>query len=97
MISLDDIVGMCDLTEAEILAIAEHEHMPEGVAAAYGEYLAHQAHGFERIGAMIIDDVRAAQARGDRVHVLTLLHVLHHFIRNHPEAAPDVHPWSAMR
>ncbi|QBK30217.1 hypothetical protein [Roseitalea porphyridii] len=97
MISLDDIVGMCDLTEAEILAIAEHEHMPEGVAAAYGEYLADQAHGFERIGAMIIDDVREAQARGDRAHVLALLHVLHHFIRNHPEAAPDVHPWSAMR
>lgn len=97
MISLDDIVGMSDLSEAEILAIAEHEHMPEGVAAAYGDYLAHQAHGAERIGAMIIDDVRTAQARGDRAHVLTLLHVLHHFIRNHPEAAPDVHPWSAMR
>lgn len=96
MISLDDIVGMSDLTEEEILAIAEHEHMPEGVAAAYGDYLAHQAHGFERIGVMIIDDIRAAQAQGDRGHVRTLLHVLHHFIRNHPEAAPHVHPWSSL-
>jgi hypothetical protein len=26
---------------------------------------------------MIVDDVRAAQARGDREHVRTLLHVLH--------------------
>lgn len=96
MISLDDIVGMCDLTEEEILAIAEHEHMSEGVAAAYGDYLARKEHGYEKIAMMIIDDIRAAQARGDRDHVRTLLHVLHHFIRGHPQAAPPVHPWSSM-
>jgi hypothetical protein len=27
--------------------------------------------------------------------VLTLLHVLHHFLKMHPEAAPAHHPWSA--
>jgi hypothetical protein len=39
---------------------------------------------------MIVDDVQAAQARGDRAHVLMLLHVLHHFLRTHPNVLP---PW----
>ena len=25
---------------------------------------------------------------------LTLLHVLHHFLKTHPEATPHEHPWS---
>jgi hypothetical protein len=43
---------------------------------------------------MIIDDIRRAQLRFEREHVLTLLHVLHHFLRSHPEARPPDHPWS---
>jgi hypothetical protein len=39
--------------------------------------------------------VRASQARGDCDHVLTLLHVLHHFLKTHPEACPANHPWSS--
>ena len=31
---------------------------------------------------MIVDDIRASQARNDKKHVLTLLHVLHHFLEN---------------
>ncbi len=34
MIPLGDCIGMCGLTEEEILAIAEHEHLPE--VAGYG-------------------------------------------------------------
>jgi hypothetical protein len=34
MISLEDCVGMCGLTKEEVLAIAEHEHVPEIAAAA---------------------------------------------------------------
>jgi hypothetical protein len=33
---------------------------------------------------MIADDVRAAQRRGDRQHIRTLLHILHHFMKAHP-------------
>jgi hypothetical protein len=29
MITLQDCIAMCDLDEAEVLAIAEHEHIPE--------------------------------------------------------------------
>jgi hypothetical protein len=94
MITLEDCVALCGLTEEEVLAIAEHEHMPEIAAAALAAYLAYQEHGTENIRDMIVDDIRAAQARNDKEHVLTLLHVLHHFLRTHPEARPEQHPWS---
>lgn len=95
MISLEDCIAMCGLTKEEVLAIAEHEHVPDIVATAYAAYLSNAEHGCETVGQMIIDDIRAAQEAGDSEHVRTLLHVLHHFIRSHPEAAPTQHPWSA--
>jgi hypothetical protein len=97
MITLEDCVAFCGLTEAEVHAIAEHEHMPEIAAAALAEYLTQQEHGTEKICAMIVDDIRAAQARQDKAHIVALLHVLHHFLRTHPEACPQQHPWSGVR
>ena len=35
MITLEDCVAFCGLTEKEVLTIAEHEHMPE-IAASQG-------------------------------------------------------------
>ncbi|MCI5076963.1 hypothetical protein [Oricola sp.] len=96
MISLEDCLGFCDLTEEEVLAIAEHEHMPEMAAIAYAQYLAHKDHGSEDICRMIVDDIREAQQRGDGAHVRTLLHVLHHFLKAHPEATPAQHPWHTL-
>lgn len=86
MICLQDCIALCGLTEAEVLAVAEHEHVPEIVAASLARFLLDQQHGSEKIRDMIIDDVRAAQVRGDSAHTQTLLHVLHHFLRDHPEA-----------
>jgi len=94
MISIEDCIAFSGLTEDEVLAIAEHEHLPEMAAAALAQYLLQQAHGTERIRDMIVDDIRTAQQRGDRAHVRTLLHVLHHFLRQHPDASPQQHPWS---
>ncbi len=94
MITLEDCVAFCGLSEEEVLAIAEHEHMPEIAAAALAEYLLQQEHGTGTICVMIVDDIKAAQGRHDKEHVLTLLHVLHHFLKAHPEACPQGHPWS---
>ena len=91
MLTLDDCIAMCGLTEEVVLAIAEHDHVPEVAACALAHYLLHQADGPTRIRDMIIDDVKAAQARGDRAHVKSLLHVLHHFLRDHPEARTLTH------
>jgi hypothetical protein len=90
MISIADCIGLCGLTEAEVLAIAEHEHIPEIAAAALAQYLLRQDEGAGKSREMIIDDIQQAQARGDREHVQTTLHVLHHFLRAHPEAIPKV-------
>ncbi len=96
MITLEDCVGMCGLTEEEVLAIAEHEHLPEIAAAALAEYLLSQEHGSEAIRDMIVDDIRRAGLQGKKRDVVTLLHVLHHFLKTHPEARPPVHPWSKL-
>jgi hypothetical protein len=94
MITLEDCIGLCGLTEEEVLAIAEHEHLPEVAATALSQYLLSQEHGSEKIRDIIVDDIRQAQQSGDKQHVLTLLHVLHHFLKTHPEAEPARHPWS---
>ena len=46
-------------------------------------------HGSEKVRDMIVDDFRQAQLSGDKEHVVTLLHVLHHFLKTHPEASPS--------
>jgi len=84
VITLQECIAFCGLDEDQVLAIAEHEHMPEIVAAGRGQYLPHREHGCEVIRDMIADDVRAAQRRGDKEHVRTLLHILHHFMKAHP-------------
>ena len=96
MITLEDCLALCGLSEEEVLAIAEHEHIPEIAATEMSEYLLLAERGPERISAMIVDDIRAAQSRGDYAHVRTLLHVLHHFLRKYPDACPGGHPWSSV-
>ena len=85
MISLQDCIGMCGLSEEDVRAIAEHDGVPDIVAAAYASYLCHAPHGLEKVRDTIVDDIRAAQAKHDRAHTASLLHTLHHFLRAHPE------------
>jgi hypothetical protein len=94
MITLQDCIAFCGLTEEEVLAIAEHERLPVIASAALAQYLLCQERGTGTVRDMIVDNIRSAQRRGDREHILTLLHVLHHFLKSHPEAMPSRHPWS---
>lgn len=87
MISLEDCIAMCGLSEAEVLALAEHEHIPEVAAAALADYLLVQAHGSEQIRDMIRDDIREALHRGDQLHAAELLMALRHFLTEHPGLA----------
>jgi hypothetical protein len=54
------------LTEAQVLAIAEHEHLPNIAATALAQYLSKQEDGMEKIRDMIVEDIRRAQQRQDR-------------------------------
>ena len=86
MISFEDCIAFCGLTEAEIAAIAEHEHVPEVAAATLGQYLLHQKHGLERIRDMLVDDIRAAVRGGNVKHAAELTSALRHLMTNYPEA-----------
>ena len=88
MITLQDCIALCGLNEAEVLAIAEHEHVPEVVAAAIAETLLKQQHGIEKVRHIIIENIKAGHARGDERHVRELLVCLKTFLNEHPEAIP---------
>jgi hypothetical protein len=85
MLTFDDCVALCELTEDEIAAIAEHEHLPMIVAAELGNYLIHGPDGALRIKRIILDDMLAANRSRDSGRRLALKLVLRHFVERHPE------------
>jgi hypothetical protein len=82
VLTLEDCIALSDLTEEEIDAIAEHEHVPEIIATELGCYLVHLPWGRQAIKAIIRDDIAAARARGDYLHSAKLKLVLRHFIEH---------------
>jgi hypothetical protein len=92
MLSLEDCLGLCDLSEEEVLAIAHHEHIPEIAAAEVGHYLVHMPGGEMRIKTIIRDDIAEARARGDRIRELGLKVVLRNFVLQHPRCE-ERHRW----
>lgn len=86
MITLEDCLAFCGLSEAEVLAIAEHEHIPEAAAAGLGQYLLQQDQGADQIRKMILEDISAAVATGEDQHARELASVLRHFLETHPDA-----------
>ena len=83
MLSLEDCIALSGLTEDEILAIAQHEHIPEIAAAELGNYLSRSEDGQLTIKSMIRDDIREAEARGERDRVLALKMVLRNYVSEH--------------
>lgn len=84
MLSLEDCLALCDLSEEEVLAIAHHEHIPEIAAAELANYLVRTPQGEMRIRNIIRDDIAEAGACGDRTRELALKYMLHNFVRQHP-------------
>ncbi len=90
MISLDDIEDMTCLTRDEIDAVAEHDGVPILDAACLAQYQMDQPHGPARMQQVICEDIRTALHRGDLAHAKDLYAVLHHFLREHPDAVRGV-------
>lgn len=83
-LSIDDCVGLCDLSEEEVLAIAEHEHIPALVAAELGNYMLRSPEGELCLKSMICDDIAAARRNGERNRELALRQIVRTFVLEHP-------------
>ncbi|MDO9598490.1 MAG: hypothetical protein Q7J47_12285 [Azoarcus sp.] len=86
MLTIQDCIELSDLTEDELLAIAEHEHVPEMLAVEMGAYMVQTAEGEKRIKRMIADDIAMAREHGNLKHAAKLKLVLKHYLENHADA-----------
>lgn len=83
MLTFEDCLGLSELTEDEILAIAEHENIPELAALEFGNYLMRTPSGERRLKRIHLDDIAAARKSGNVRHAATLKLVLRHYCREH--------------
>jgi hypothetical protein len=83
VLTFEDCLGLCELSEEEIQAIAEHEHVPEIVALEFGNYLMRGRDGDLLVRHIVIDEIRKAEQRGDLVHAARLKNCLRRFIEEH--------------
>ena len=88
MLSYEDCIGLSELTQEEIDAIALHEHVPSIVALELGNYLLHSDDGIPMIKRIIVDDIEQARAHGDFRHAAKLRLALRHFVETHPLSQP---------
>ena len=88
MLSYKDCVDLCDMTQDEIAAVAEHEHIPDIIAIGLAEYLLHTPDGVPMLKRIILDDIEVAISHGNREGETHLRAVLKHFVQTHPEHAP---------
>jgi DNA repair protein RadC len=92
MLTIEDCIGLSDLTEEEILAISQHEHIPEMAAVELGNYLVQTTSGEKRIKAMIVDDIDEARRAGNVHRAAALKLCLKHFLEHHAGRSPNAAP-----
>ena len=85
MLTYQDCIGLSALTEEEVAAVAEHEHIPAMFAIELGNYIVRSDDGVLRIRRIILDDIEEAERNGNVEHALKLKAVLKHFVDTHPE------------
>ena len=85
MLTFDDCLALCELSEDEVDAIAEHEQLSETVAVELGSYLVQTPDGQLMIQRMIVDDIQAARRRGDLAHAAHLKQTLRRFVEGHSQ------------
>lgn len=85
MLSLIDIMDMCNCTEGEVEAIAMHEHVPDVIASEMAAYLTSCDDGIPQLKKIILDDIEHARQTGNQLQIEKFNSVLIHFIASHPE------------
>jgi hypothetical protein len=87
VLTFEDCLGLCGLTEDEISAIAEHEHLPQIIALELGSQLVRRPDGRLLLSHFLIDDILAAERHGDLAHAAALKGTLRGLIEKHLAAA----------
>lgn len=85
MITREDCIAFAGLTQDEVDAVAEHEHVGDIQAAALANILLHREKGADAIRRMMVDDIREALAAGRPAHAAQIVGALRHFLHEHPE------------
>lgn len=83
MLSLQDCFDFCGLTEDEVHAIAEHEHMSDISAAGLGNSLLQSEEGISDIKRFMRDDIANAKSSSHPGKAKELERVLAHFKEMH--------------
>ncbi len=84
MLTLDDCIAFGDLSRDVVLAIAEHQRVPEMSAVAIGQELVQHADGLHEIHDMLISQLQNAAARGDAGAAAGLRATLARFVADYP-------------
>ncbi|MBI3141046.1 MAG: hypothetical protein HYZ19_04195 [Rhodocyclales bacterium] len=88
MLSLQECLDLSGLSEEEIEAIAEHEHVPEIVAAEIGNTLLQTKAGICLIKLYLLENVEHARCLGQFEKAKQLDALYRRFDSEHPGAAP---------
>jgi hypothetical protein len=87
MLTLKDCIDLCDLSEAEVAAIAEHEHVPEIIAAEIGCKLVNSTAGRLVLKRYIRENLVHARAQHMDKKAKALALLLRRFDGAHPPQA----------
>lgn len=96
MITILDCIELSDLTEEEIDAIAEHEHLPFITALEKGTAFLHEPWGSPALRQMVGDDLRRAEAAGRFRHADELRHLYVDVCGRHPGGTDRRHASYAL-
>jgi len=86
LLTLDDCIAFGELKREVVLAIAEHERVPELSAVAIGTNLMLQSDGLRTIYNMIVAVKNTAAARGEAHRSRDLEATLAEFVAEFPDA-----------
>jgi len=90
MLSLDDCLEFSNCSHDEIDAIAEHEHVPDVVAAEIGNMLLKSSAGVCLLKLYMIENIEHAYERRQYDKAMQLETLYRRFDRDHPGASPEV-------
>lgn len=90
MLTLQECLDFCELTEDEIHTIAEHERLPEIVAAERGSCLLETREGVCLIKRYLVEDIVNAELHHQLGKATRLHQAFDHFNVTHPTSSLEV-------